>query len=133
MRFTTRSEYGLLALIYLARHREKGYTPLAKIAKEQGIPFKYLEHLAVALSRGGYLSSSKGQHGGYRLARSPEKITLARVVRLLDGALAPSSSVSKYFYKPSPLEKEKKMIRLLREIRNYISEKLEKVTLADIC
>lgn len=132
MKFTTRSEYALLALIYLTRNYDKEYIPLSQIAREQNIPPKYLENLITILCHAGYISSLKGQHGGYRLARSPGKITLAQVVRLLDGALAPSSAVSKYYYKPSPIEKEEKMVHLLKEIRDYESKKLESTTLTDI-
>ena len=78
------------------------------------------------------VSSIKGQHGGYRLARNPSEISLAQVIRLFDGALAPTESVSKYFYKATPLEKEQKMIDVLREVRDFIAQKLETTTLADL-
>lgn len=132
MKLTTRSEYALLALIYLARRGEEGYIPLSKIAEARKIPAKYLEQLASVMCRAGYLTSSKGNRGGYRLARRPEKITLAEIIRLFDGALAPDSAVSRYFYRSTPIEREKKMIRLLKEIRDYISDKLETKTLKDL-
>lgn len=132
MKLTTKSEYALLALIYLSRNYNKGYIPLSKIAKVQNIPLKYLEHLVVVLCRAGYLTSVKGQHGGYCLAKKSDRINLAEIIRLFDGALAPSHSVSKYYYKSSPIEKEKKVVRLLKEIRDYIVKKLNRITLADI-
>lgn len=132
MKLTTRSEYALLALTYLGRHKDEGAIALARIAEAQQIPLKYLEQLMSALYRGGYVVSTKGSHGGYRLAKSPEEISLAQVIRLFDGALAPIESVSKYFYKSTPLEKEKKMIEVLRDIRDYIATKLETTTLADL-
>jgi Rrf2 family protein len=132
MKLTTRSEYALLALIHLSRREGEGYIPLSKIAEAQKIPVKYLEQLATVMCRAGYLASAKGNRGGYMLARSPGKITLAEVIRLFDGALAPDSSVSRYFYRSTPIEREKKMILLLKEIRNYISDKLESKTLKDL-
>ena len=132
MKLTTRSEYALLALIYLSRREGEGYVPLSKIAEAQKIPGKYLEQLATVMCRAGYLTSAKGSRGGYMLARHPAKITLAEVIRLFDGALAPDSAVSRYFYRSSPLEREKKMILLLKDIRDYISDKLEKKTLKDL-
>lgn len=132
MKLTTRSEYALLALIYLSRREGEGYIPLSKIAGAQKIPVKYLEQLAAVMCRAGYLTSTKGNRGGYALARSPGKITLAEVIRLFDGALAPDSAVSRYFYRSTPIEKEKKMILLLKDIRDYISEKLETKTLKDL-
>lgn len=130
MKLTSRSEYALLALIFLSRNG--GYISVAKIADAQNIPVKFLEQILLILKRARFLSSTKGQHGGYRLAKKAEMITLAEVIRLLDGALAPTESASKYFYEPTPIEKEKKLIKLFREIRNYISDKLEHTTLADI-
>lgn len=132
MKLTTRSEYALLALIYLSRREGGGYIPLSKIAEAQKIPVKYLEQLAAVMCRAGYIKSAKGNRGGYALARSPGKITLAEVIRLFDGALAPDSAVSRYFYRSTPIEREKKMILLLKDIRDYISEKLETKTLKDL-
>ena len=74
MKLTTQSEYSLLALLYLARHGKKGYVPLATIAKEETLPFKYLEQLMRSLIRAGMVRGLKGQHGGYQLALKPEEI-----------------------------------------------------------
>src|SRR5215831_13381314 len=106
MRLTSRSEYALLALIYLARQNAEAYISAEKIAEAQSIPLKFLEQILVALKRAKYLRSMKGQHGGYALAKPADTITIAEVIRLLDGPLAPTESVSKYFYKPTPIEKE---------------------------
>ncbi len=132
MKLTARSEYALLALVYLNRHDDDGLVSVETIALAQGIPAKYLEQILLALKRAKYLRSSKGQHGGYRLAKPADKISLAEVIRLFDGALAPTESVSKYFYEPTPIEKEKKLIKLFKNIRDYISEQLEKTSLADM-
>ena len=132
MKLTTRSEYALLALIYLARHETEGFIPVDTIAQAQSIPPKFLEQLMLALKRAHILHSAKGQHGGYTLAKDPAQITLAEVVRLLDGALAPTESVSENFYEPTPIEKEQSLVRVFKDIRNYISAKLEQTTLADV-
>ncbi len=132
MKLTRRSEYALLALTYLGRHPDEEWIPLSRIAEAQEIPLRYLEHLVTPMCRAGYLHSSKGQHGGYRLARQPKAITLAEVIRLFDGALAPVESVSKYFYQATPIERERKMLDLLGEIRDYVARRLEKTTLGDI-
>jgi Rrf2 family protein len=86
----------------------------------------------MALKRAGLVKSQKGPHGGYRLGRPPSKIALAEVVRLLDGALAPTESVSTYFYVSTPVEREKKLLKVFKEIRDFVSTKLEKTTLADV-
>ena len=66
------------------------------------------------------------------LARPAAEITLAEIIRLMDGALAPTESVSKYFFSDTPLAKEKKIIAVLAEIRDYIAARLERLTLADL-
>ena len=132
MKLTSRSEYALLALVYLNRHDDNGFVSVETIALAQGIPPKYLEQILLALKRAKYLRSSRGQHGGYRLARPANKITLAEIVRLFDGALAPTESVSRHFYGSTPIEKEKSLIRVFKEIRDFVSNKLEHTTLADV-
>jgi len=132
MKLTSRSEYALLALVYLARHQSEGCISVETIALAQGIPAKFLEQILLALKRAKYLRSSKGQHGGYHLAKPADKIALAEVIRLFDGALAPTESVSRYFYESTPIEKEQSLVRVFKEIRNYVSEKLEHTTLADV-
>jgi Rrf2 family protein len=133
MKLTSRSEYALLALVYLARNNTGVYVSAETVAEAQSIPPKFLEQILLALTRAKYLRSSKGQHGGYRLAKPAEKITLAEVIRLLDGALAPTESVSTYFYESTPIEKEKNLVSVFKDIRDYVSDKLETTTLADVC
>jgi Rrf2 family protein len=132
VKLTRRSEYALLALIHLARAKGEGYVAVAAMAEAQGLPPKFLEQLLMALKRARLVKSRKGPHGGYRLARPAEKISLAEVIRLLDGALAPTDSVSTYFYEPTPVEKEKRLLRVFKEIRDFVSARLEKTTLADV-
>ncbi|MEI7847641.1 MAG: Rrf2 family transcriptional regulator [Chloroflexota bacterium] len=131
MKLTTRSEYALLALAYLARCPQDSYISVDAIASAQGIPPRFLEQLMLTLKRAHILHSSKGQHGGYRLAKAPHQISLAEIIRLFDGALAPTESVSKNFYEPTPIEKEKNLVLIFKDIRDYISNKLETSTLAD--
>ncbi|MEI7846800.1 MAG: Rrf2 family transcriptional regulator [Chloroflexota bacterium] len=132
MKLTTRSEYGLLALVYLARQPKDEFISIDTIARAQGIPPKFLEQLMLALKRAHFLRSSKGQHGGYTLAKAPNQISLAEVIRLFDGALAPTESVSENFYESTPIEKEKSLTEVFREIRDFVSLKLEKTTIADV-
>jgi DNA-binding IscR family transcriptional regulator len=59
-------------------------------------------------------------------------VSLAEVIRLFDGALAPTESVSKYFYESTPVEKERNLLRVFKDIRDMVSDKLEKTTIADV-
>lgn len=132
MKLTVRSEYALLALVYLARQDTGEFVSVDTIAKAQEIPPKFLEQLMLALKRAHFLRSSKGQRGGYALAKDPNEISLAEIIRLFDGALAPTESVSENFYESTPIEKEKKLTKVFKDIRDYISNKLEKTTIADV-
>jgi Rrf2 family transcriptional regulator, cysteine metabolism repressor len=132
MKLTSRSEYALLALVHLTRNRALGYVSVQTIADAQSIPAKFLEQILLSLRRAKYVHSIKGQRGGYRLAKSPNDVTLAEVIRLFDGALAPTESVSKYFYESTPVEREGKLLKVFREIRDAVSEKLERTSLADV-
>jgi Rrf2 family transcriptional regulator, cysteine metabolism repressor len=132
MKLTTRSKYALLALVYLARRPMDEYISIDTIAKAQGIPPKFLEQLMLALKRAHFLRSTKGQHGGYALAKPPSQISLAEIIRLFDGALAPTESVSENFYESTPIEKEKSLTAVFRDIRDYVSLKLESTTIADV-
>lgn len=131
MRLTTRSEYALLALIYLGRNEGKRVS-VTEISQEQKIPAKFLEQICGALRDQGYISSSKGRGGGYMLAQPAGDISLAQIVRLFDGALAPSDSVSKFYYRSTPLEREAKLMNIMRKVRAAVVEIMEGATLEDI-
>jgi Rrf2 family cysteine metabolism transcriptional repressor len=132
VKLTSRSEYALLALVHLARNEAKGYLSVQSIAAAQQIPPRFLEQILLTLKRARYVRSLKGQRGGYSLAKPASRITLAEVIRLIDGALAPTESVSKYFYETTPIEKERQLLRVFKDIRDFVSARLEKTTLADV-
>jgi Rrf2 family transcriptional regulator, cysteine metabolism repressor len=86
MPFSAKTEYGLVALIDLAAAHASGeLVQTGEICRRHGIPERYLEQMLTALRKGGYLQSIRGPRGGFRLARSPERITLAEVEVCLDG------------------------------------------------
>jgi len=132
LRLSTKSEYAFLALIDLAANFNGGYTKIAGITERHCIPRKYLEQIMLVLKGGGYVQSRMGPDGGYRLGKKPEDITLAEIIRLLDGALAPVLSVSAYFYEPSPVEQSPELMKVFTEIRNFVSEKMEHTTIANL-
>lgn len=132
MKLTTRSEYALLALIHLARHGREGFVPVEAIARAQSIPVKYLEQILLPLKRARLVRSSRGQHGGYQLVTPARRITLAEVVRLFDGALAATASTSKYFYAPTPIERERRLFDCFKQIRDMVAKRMERITIADV-
>ena len=133
MKLTTKSEYALLALIYLARHDGNGtFVKMEDICSGYDISKKYLEQIFISLKQARYIKTRRGASGGYSLAKSPERISVAEIIRLMDGALAPDLAVSKYFYSRTPIEKEKKVMSFLSEIREYITKKVEKLRISDL-
>lgn len=132
MKLTTKSEYTLLALIYIARHEKSGFIKIEHICAKYDIPKKYLEHLFTVLKQNRYIKTRRGSSGGYKLARPSKAVNIAEVIRLMDGALAPTESVSKYFFSQTPLQQEKKIMKVFKEIRDYVSNKLEHLKLSDL-
>ena len=132
MRLSTKSEYACLALIDLAENYSKGLIKSKEIAARKKLPKKFLDQILFTLKNAGYIKSKRGAEGGYRLAKDPSHISLAEMLRLIDGPLAPVYSVSTYFYEKTPIEQNKKMLKILKEIRDHIAKKMENTTLADI-
>jgi Rrf2 family transcriptional regulator, cysteine metabolism repressor len=136
VKLSSKCEYACLALIYLAEHfgnEASGHlSKIQEIADTKHIPKKFLEQILIVLKQRGYVKSKQGANGGYRLALPPDKVTLAEIIRLMDGALAPVESVSKYFYEPTPIEQEKKLLEVFRGIRDHIATRLESITFQDL-
>ncbi len=132
MRLTTKSEYSLLALIYIARRGEGKFVRIDEICKAYDLPRKYLEHLLHILKQSRYVRTRRGARGGYALAMPASKISVASVIRLMDGALAPTEAVSMYFFSETPLMREKKIMKIFKEIRDYAARRLERLKLSDV-
>lgn len=132
MKLTTKSEYTILALLYMARQKNNDFIKIEHICQSCDIPKKYLELLFTTLRQHHYVRTRRGSSGGYQLLKPSCQITLAEIIRLMDGPLAPTDSVSTYFFASTPLAKEKKITAIFKEIRDYISNKMEATTLADL-
>ncbi len=132
MRLSRKGEYACLAMLDLAEHYGEGFIKTAEICQRKDIPKSYLEQILLLLRRGRYIRSARGIEGGHQLAKAPSEISIAEIIRLIDGPLAPVESVSEYFYSHTPIEKSHGFITVFKEIRNYISEKLEHTSFADL-
>ncbi|MGH2401733.1 MAG: RrF2 family transcriptional regulator [Candidatus Limnocylindria bacterium] len=88
MKISTRTEYGIRVLVTLARlGDEDACLSLTEIAKREKLPHAYLEQLVGDLRRAGIVSATRGQSGGYRLARPAAEIPMTDAVRALEGPL----------------------------------------------
>ncbi len=94
MMFSTKAEYGVRVMAHLAKHDGERPISLATIADSEGLPLAYLEHLVQRLRKAGLVESRRGAHGGYTLAREAGDISMAEVVRALEGEIAPIECIS---------------------------------------
>lgn len=132
MRLSNRTEYALLALVFLSRMKGEQFAHGEDIADTQGIPIKFLQQILFSLKRARIIKSVKGPSGGYALARKPSEISIAEILRLFDGPLAASYSASEHFYEETPIAKERKVVGLFKELRDVVSDKLENTFLSDL-
>jgi Rrf2 family protein len=95
-----KTKYGLHALTYLGKHKEKGAVLIQEISQKYGISHKFLENILLELKKAGFLGSKKGKGGGYYLIKEPKEIPLSTVIRLLDGPIALLPCVSLNYYEP---------------------------------
>jgi len=89
MIFSTKTTYGLRAMINLASHQAKGSLSLAAIAHEEKISLKYLERLFASLKKAGLVKAVIGAGGGYQLTAKPNKIKIYDIIKALEGRLSP--------------------------------------------
>src|SRR5665809_127183 len=94
MMFSTKAEYGMRVMAHLADRSGDGPVALSAIAEVEGLPLAYLEHLVQRLRRADLVASRRGARGGYTLARPAASITMAEVVRALEGSIAPIECIS---------------------------------------
>ena len=88
MRLSKRTEYGVRAVVQLARLWPRGFVQAKDLARQENLPNKFLEAILLALRRGGFLESKIGREGGYRLSRPPADIRVGDVIRRLEGRLS---------------------------------------------
>lgn len=88
MKISTRGRYALRVMVDLALHHSGEFIPLKDVAERQEIPVKYLEQIIVFLGKANFLKSSRGNGGGYKLARSPKAYSVGDILRAAEGSLA---------------------------------------------
>ena len=91
MIFTTKAEYGVRLLVELGKQDGGAPVSLKAIAEAEGLPLAYLERIVALLKKAGLVESTRGAHGGYRLAQRPDEIRMDAVINALEGGVAPMS------------------------------------------
>ncbi len=128
MQIPRRVDYGLRAVIYLSDQDPDRCCSIGEIAKEQGVPRKFLEKIIQDLVRGGLIKSKRGSAGGYQLARTPEAISFCDVIEALEGPIAVNACIE------HPLGCDQMprctMIGVWSEVQQKITEVLSRTTIA---
>jgi len=133
MKVSSRGEYGVRAMVSLAKSYGQGPMSITAMAKDSSVPYAYLEQLIVPLRRAGLVESKRGAQGGYRLARSPELVRVGEVYRVMEGPVAPMDCVSE-----DPAEQTCPLIDGCQtrpvwiKVRDSIVDALDSMTLADL-
>lgn|SRR5512133_3709835 len=129
-----KTKYGLRALLLLTREYDRGPVLIAELAERERIPKKFLEAILLQLKNAGVLQSRKGKGGGYFLAKPPTEITMGRIVRVLEGPLAPVPCVSETAYRKCDEcgDETSCGIRLvMKQVRDAIAEILDNTSLQE--
>jgi Rrf2 family protein len=136
MKLSKRGEYALRSMINLGIAAKVGrkLVRVTELAKAEDLPVKFLEQVIQQLREAGYVESTRGKHGGYRLAKPADQIAIGGIVRLIDGPLAPIGCVSQTAYEPCncPDEAHCGLRMLMLDVRNAIAAILDRYTLADV-
>jgi len=135
MKLSVRGEYALRALLVLGLNYKQPVVRIQTISERQNIPKRFLEQILNDLKSAGVVESKRGVTGGYRLSRPPQEISLAAVIRHIEGALAPVSCVSERFYEKCscPDETRCSIRSVMKEVREAVVSIMEKRTVADLC
>jgi len=133
---SAKGEYAARALLHLALASD-AQTPVrtGDIAERQNIPKKYLEQILLVFKKEGLVRSKPGLNGGYFLAKRPSEITMAEVIRAVDGPLAPVRCVSQTAYAPCPIahvEATCALRTVWQEARDAMVGVLERITLEEL-
>lgn len=131
MKISTKGRYALRLMLDLAINNTGGFITIKSIAARQDISDKYLEQIINILSKAGYVKSSRGAQGGYRLTKDPKDYTVGMILKLIEGSLAPVACV---------LEEEKECSRfetcatyfVYEKINEAINNVVEHITLQDL-
>lgn len=134
MKLSKKSEYAVRALMHLIQHQSQDFCQIHDLSKNEQIPVKFLEQILLSLRHGGLVTSKRGMHGGYALAKLPRDISLFEIVTLMDGPICPVPCTIETSPVPcSCPDPEHCSVRLsMLELKRQIDTHLSGVTLDDL-
>lgn len=130
MKITQAGEYGLLALVYLARQPEGRLAMSDEIATAEDIPKGFLAKILQTLNRAGFLYSRQGAKGGFMLARRPVEISVLEVIEAIEGPIA----FQRCLEEPATCDRAETcaLCAVFTEAQNQVTEIFARVTLSDL-
>jgi Rrf2 family protein len=132
---TKKTEYALKALVKLAQQPKDSSILSSDLALADKLPKKFLEFLLLSLRKGGILQSKIGKGGGYRLALEPDQISIARVVRILEGDFSPLACMSEHIITTCENGHDPTCCGIhlvMAEVKQSVASVLENRTVADL-
>ena len=125
MRISKKAEYGLTAMVHLAKNKNKRAISIREISNIEGVPFEFLSKIFAVLEKVNLVTAKHGANGGYYLAKDYKKITAKDIVELLENTTSVDCSFCK---------KSKKCLtkNVWRKIDTAIEKTLKEITLADL-
>ncbi len=132
MKISQKGLYALKAMTMLARRSSDGAIRIRDIAYEEELPEKFLELILLEMKNARMVESVRGAKGGYRLRRPPEQITLAEIIRLIDGALAPFGDAEQLRALIEIDDQHRALYQVFLDVRDAAAKILENTTLADL-
>lgn len=129
-----KSQYAFKALSYLVEKKEEGPVLISEIADKKNIPLKFLENILLQLKKSDILDSKKGKGGGYFFKDNPADVSLAKIIRLVNGPIALLPCVSLNFYEKCEdcSEEHCGLHDVLVEVRDASLRILEQKNLLDL-
>lgn len=129
-----KAQYAFRALTHLVNQHEVGPVLISEIAQKKHIPLKFLENILLELKKADILDSKKGKGGGYFLKKDPAKVSVASVIRIVDGPIAMLPCVSLYFYQKCSNCDEGNcgLHDMMEQVRDATLSILENQTLQDL-
>ena len=132
MKISTRGRYAVRVMLDLAINNTGEYVKVKQIAARQNISEKYLEQIIALLNKAGYVISTRGAQGGYRLAREPEYYTVGMILRQTEGSLAPVACLEEGDTVPCERCDTCETLEVWKALRDAINGVVDHVTLADL-
>jgi len=131
MKISTKGRYALRLMLDLATSDPNELVTIKSIAERQGISDKYLEQIIIVLSRAGFVKSTRGAQGGYRLTRPASEYTAGEILRQIEGSMVPVACMED---EPNrcPRSSQCATLDLYKDIEAAVRKVVDNITLADL-